>query len=368
MQLRRKTRTVKIGNVKIGGNAPVSIQSMTKTNTEDIAQTVKQIKHLERAGCEIIRVAVENLAAAEAIKKIKKEIAIPLVADIHFNYRLALASLKNGADAIRLNPGNIYKIEHIKQVVELARKQGVVIRVGINGGSLKATPHAAGRTLQARNKTKTKDTEIAELMVESALNYINILEELNFYDIIISLKSSDVWTTIQAYQLMAKRCDYPFHLGVTATGFSQIGLVKSVLGIGTLLAEGMGDTIRVSLTDKPEKEVEVAQDILQSLELRQFRAKIISCPTCSRCSIDLKKITREIHKRLEKADPKNYCHKKIAVMGCMVNGPGEAKEADVGVAGMQGKGVIFKKERIVEKVAEKKIVEVLFKELDLNSE
>ncbi len=357
---KRETKAVKIGDVEIGGNALVSIQSMTKTNTEDITQTVRQIKRLKKIGCEIIRVGIPSLESAEAIKEIKKKIDIPLVADIHFDYRLALICLVNGADAIRLNPGNIYKIEQIRKVIKAAKKERAAIRIGVNSGSLKKSNI---KYQISKIKTKTKNTETAELMVESALNYIKILEELNFCDIIISLKSSDVSTTIQAYRLMAKKSNYPFHLGVTATGFSQTGLIKSSIGIGTLLAEGVGDTIRVSLTESPEREVEVAKEILQSLGLRQFKPEIISCPTCSRCSIDLKKISREVQKRLKKVD-KTCIYKKIAIMGCVVNGPGEAKEADIGIAGAGGEGIIFKKGKIVKKVKEGEIIETLFKEME----
>ncbi|MCD6093998.1 MAG: flavodoxin-dependent (E)-4-hydroxy-3-methylbut-2-enyl-diphosphate synthase [Candidatus Omnitrophica bacterium] len=354
--MRRKTKVVKIGDVRIGGDAPVSIQSMTKTNTEDIAQTVRQIKRLEKVGCEIIRLGIPNLGSAEAIKEIKRRIDIPLVADIHFDYRLGVICLQNGADAVRLNPGNIYKIEQIREVVKEAKKRKVAIRVGVNSGSLKYQS-------PVKNKTKIKGIDTAKLMVQNALDYIKILEELDFCDIIISLKSSDVFTTIQAYRLMAKKCNYPFHLGVTATGFSEVGLIKSGIGIGTLLAEGIGDTIRVSLTESPEREVEVSKEILQSLGLRWFKPEIISCPTCSRCSIDLKRISREVQKRLKKLD-KAYIHKKIAIMGCVVNGPGEAKEADIGVAGAAGQGIIFKKGKVVKRVKEEEIVKTLFKEMN----
>jgi len=347
--MRRETKVVKIGDVRIGGDASISIQSMTKTKTENISKTVNQIRRLENSGCEIIRIAVPNQAAAEAVKKIKKRINIPLIADIHFDYRLALTSLENGADAIRLNPGNIYKVWQIKEIVKMAKKRRVAIRVGVNSGSLR--------------KSQVGKEKTAELMVESALNYIKVLEGLNFCNIIISLKSSDVQTTICSYRLMAKKSRYPFHLGVTATGFSQTGVVKSAIGIGALLAEGIGDTIRVSLTDKPEREVEVAKEILQSLKLRQFKPEIISCPTCSRCLIDLEKISRDVQKRLERVNTKNSLWKKIAIMGCVVNGPGEAKEADIGIAGGEGEGIIFRKGKIIKKVKEKEIINALFEEI-----
>ena len=338
------TKEIKLGGVRIGGRAPVRIQSMTKTDTRDISATIRQIKELERLGCEIVRIAVKDFQAASAIKKIKKNTRIPIVADIHFDHRLALVAIENGADKIRLNPGNIYKKEQIEEVARLAKKRRVPIRVGVNSGSVKTK----GRTVRADH------------LVGAALDYIKILEKAGFYDIIVSLKASDVLTTIDAYRKFSKKSNYPLHLGVTAAGPFSAGLVKSSIGIGALLLEGIGDTIRVSLTGDPREEVIAAKNILQALNLRQFAPEIISCPTCGRCQVDLQGIVAELGSRLEAQGPRekyslhpsafNQKAFKIAVMGCEVNGPGEAKEADIGIAFGKSKGLLFKKGRVVKRV------------------
>ncbi|HAZ09772.1 MAG TPA: 4-hydroxy-3-methylbut-2-en-1-yl diphosphate synthase [Candidatus Omnitrophica bacterium] len=346
-------RQIKVGNIKIGGGAPVSIQSMTKTDTRDIPGTIRQIKELEKSGCEIIRVAIKDLEAARAIKAIKRKINLPLVADIHFDYRLALRAIENGADKIRLNPGNIYKEDEIKEVVKLAKKRKIPIRVGANSGSI-------------RDKGKSA----AESMVKSAIDYIKILERMDFYDIIVSLKASSVLSTIEAYKLFSKKSKYPLHLGVTAAGPVSTGIVKSSIGIGALLLDGIGDTIRVSLTGDPVEEVIAAKNILQALELRNFGPEIISCPTCGRCQVDLQSIAEQISSRLKAQGSREKYNLfpralsfKIAVMGCEVNGPGEAKEADIGIACGKGTGVIFKKGKLIKRVKEKDIVKELLKNI-----
>ncbi len=350
------TKQIKVGNVKVGGGAPISIQSMTKTDTRDVSATVRQIKELEKAGCEIIRVAVKDFEAAGAIKAIKRKIKIPLVADIHFDYRLALRAIENGADKIRLNPGNIYKEDEIKEVAMAAKKRKIPIRVGANSGSIK---------FQIKSKAQRAEgvEHRAEDMVKSVLDYIKILERMDFYDIIVSLKASDVLSTIEAYRLFSKRSKYPLHLGVTAAGAFSTGIVKSSIGIGALLLEGIGDTIRVSLTGEAIEEVIAAKNILQALELRSFGPEIISCPTCGRCQVDLQGIVNKVALRItndERRMTKN-CHSKIAIMGCEVNGPGEAKEADIGIACGKGSGVIFKKGKILKRVKENNIVKELIK-------
>lgn len=360
MTERRKTRLIKVGDVKIGGGAPVSVQSMAKTDTRDVGATVRQIKELERAGCDIARVAVKDAAAANAIRDIKKKIRIPLVADIHFHYNLAIEAINAGADKIRLNPGNIKKKEDIRKVVTLARKRHIPIRIGINSGSL-PDPHRS--------------------MALSARDYIKIFESLDFYDIIVSLKASHVPEMIEAYRQMAEVCDYPLHLGVTAAGPGLRGIIKSTVGIGALLAEGIGDTIRVSLTGDPVGEVRAGQEILRSLGLKKGGVEIISCPTCGRCEVDLVKVVEEFERGIEKLSnhpsglasitrgPRDSGHLKVAVMGCIVNGPGEAKDADIGIAAGKHSGVLFRKGKPVKKVAEKDFVRVLLNEMDkiLNS-
>ncbi|SHG57056.1 4-hydroxy-3-methylbut-2-en-1-yl diphosphate synthase [Thermosyntropha lipolytica DSM 11003] len=345
--MRRQSRVINIGSVKVGGDNPVVVQSMTNTDTRDIQATIKQIQALEKAGCEIVRVAVVDEEAARAIAEIKKQISIPLVADIHFNYRLALKSVEAGADGLRINPGNIGDIKRVREVVKVCREKGIPIRIGVNAGSLEkgVLEKYGGITPQA--------------MVESAMNSIKILEDMDFQDIKVSLKASSVNLTVEAYRLLADLVDYPLHLGITEAGTKDRGLIKSALGIGILLHEGIGDTIRVSLTSDPVDEVWAAYEILRSLELRNRGAELISCPTCGRCEIDLLKIAEEIDYRLRSIDKPL----KVAVMGCVVNGPGEAKEADIGVAGGKGYGLLFKKGKIVKKVREEEMAAELMQHI-----
>ncbi len=365
---RRKTRQVKIGEALVGGGATVTIQSMAKTDTRDIEGTVAQIEGLQREGCQIVRIAVPDRASAEAVKKIRESIHIPLVADVHFNHKLAIIAMTNGADAVRLNPGNISRKDQVKEVVSCAKEYNIPIRVGVNAGSLNRSPLTAHRSPKKRLPLRVTDNgqrRTAKLMVQSVLDYIEIFERLNFYDIIVSLKSSDVAVTIEAYRLMAKRCDYPFHLGVTATGLPPSGVIKSAVGVGSLLAEGIGDTIRVSLTGDPLEEVRTAKEILSSLGLRSFGPEIISCPTCGRCEIDLAKIVKQVEKKLHITHytSHNTWPLKIAIMGCAVNGPGEARDADIGIAGGKGSGIIFKKGRKVRRAKEKDLVGELLNEI-----
>ncbi|MCR5262182.1 MAG: flavodoxin-dependent (E)-4-hydroxy-3-methylbut-2-enyl-diphosphate synthase [Candidatus Gastranaerophilales bacterium] len=337
---RRKTKVLDIGGVKIGGDNPITVQSMCNTDTRDVKATVHQIEELQDAGCEIIRVAVLNKEAAAAIKDIVKKIKIPLIADIHFDYRLALQCIENGVSALRINPGNIGKDEFVKKVVTSAKEHNTPIRIGINGGSLE-------------KNLEELDIPLAEKMVKSAMRHIKILEDNDFDQIKISLKSSDVLTTIEAYRLMAQKTEYPFHLGVTEAGTLKGGLIKSAIGLGTLLADGIGDTIRVSLTENPVEEVYAGWQILKSLGLRKKGVNFISCPTCGRCGIDLISLAKATEERFKNFD-KNIT---IAVMGCPVNGPGEAKHADFGIAGANGEGYIFKKGSIVCRVAEDKLLD-----------
>ncbi len=328
------TRAIHVGNKTIGGGAPVSVQSMCNTPTENVGATVAQILRLEAAGCDIIRVAVPDMAAARAISEIKKEIHIPLVADIHFDYRLALASLEGGVDKVRINPGNIGDVERVRAVARACEERGVPIRVGVNSGSVE-------RELLAKYGGPT-----AEALVESALGHVRLLEDVGFSDICISVKSSDVPRTVEAYRLLSQKCDYPLHLGVTEAGTEYRGTVNSAVGIGTLLMEGIGDTVRVSLTADPEREVEAGIAILKAAGKRSGGVKFVSCPTCGRTKIDLVALAHEVEARLR------GCEKDItvAVMGCAVNGPGEAREADFGVAGGDGEGLLFKKGKIVKKL------------------
>ncbi len=350
------TKQIKVGNVKIGGGAPISIQSMAKTDTRDVSATVRQIKELEKIGCEIVRVAVKDFEAASAIKRIKNRINIPLVADIHFDYRLAILAIENGADKIRLNPGNIYKEDEIREVIKSAKKRKIPIRVGMNSGSLPIL-------LRPDNYRDGVGQDGEDNMVKAALDYIKILERMNFYDIIVSLKASDVLSTIDACRLFSKRSRYPLHLGVTAAGPISTGVVKSSIGIGALLLDGIGDTIRVSLTGHPCEEVLAARNILQAINLRRFGPEIISCPTCGRCQVDLQSIVEDFEKSYQLSaisyQPKEC--PKIAIMGCEVNGPGEAKEADIGIACGKGSGVIFKNGKILKRVKENNIVKELIK-------
>lgn len=344
---KRDTRKVMLGDVAIGGNSPITVQSMTNTKTYDIENTINQILSLEDEGCEIIRVAVPDIESAKAISKIKDKIHIPLVADIQFDYRLALESMKNGVDGIRINPGNIGSRKKVKEVVEMAKDCHVPIRVGVNAGSLE------------KNILNKYGKPTPEALVESAMQHVKILEDLNFYDIVISLKASDVLFNLKAYKLMSERVNYPLHLGITEAGPSLIGTIKSSVGIGILLYEGIGDTIRVSLTGDPIDEVKVGFEILKSLNLRKKGINIISCPTCARCQIDLIKMAKKVESSFK--DIKKPLN--IAVMGCAVNGPGEAREADIGLAGGNGKVAIFRKGKILKTVPEKEAIMELTKQV-----
>ena len=338
---RKKTRKIRVGEVFIGGGAPVTVQSMTNTDTRNVAATVEQIHRLEEAGCDIIRVAVPDNEAAEAVKGIKKSIRIPLVTDIHFDYRLALACIANGADKIRLNPGNIGGMDRVRRVAEAARERGIPIRIGVNSGSLEMH-------ILAKYGAVTP-----EGMVESALDHARMLEEFGFEDIAFSLKASGVPMTIAAYRLMSQKTDYPLHIGVTEAGTLFAGTVKSAAGIGCLLSEGIGDTLRVSLTGDPAEEVRVGVEILKALGLRKSGVEFISCPTCGRTQIDLIKVANEVEQRLAGCE-KNI---RVAVMGCAVNGPGEAREADIGIAGGNGEALLIRKGEIIRKIPQDRIVE-----------
>ncbi len=346
LKQRRKTRAIKVGKIKIGDNAPVAVQSMTTTYTEDTNATVSQINELSAAGCEIIRVAVPNTDAAKAIKTIKDKIDIPLIADIHFDYRLAILSAESGADGLRINPGNIGEKKKIKAVADCAKKHGIPIRIGVNAGSLE--------------KNIVKKMGITpEAMVKSGIDNIRLLENLGFYDIKISLKASDVERTVEAYRLMSLKTEIPLHLGVTEAGGLYSGIAKSSIGIGMLLADGIGDTMRVSLTRNPVEEVRTAWEILRALKIRQRGPELISCPTCGRCKIDLFSIAEQVEKALLTCKT----NIKVAVMGCIVNGPGEAKEADIGIAGGKGVGILFKKGKQIKKIKQEKLVDVLMDEI-----
>ncbi len=345
---RKQVREVKIGDVLIGGTNPVAIQSMCNTDTRDIKSTVKQILDLEKAGCEIIRVAVPDMEAAEAIKGIKKEIHIPLVADIHFDYRLALKAMEGGIDKIRINPGNIGDESRIKQVVDMAKSRHIPIRIGVNSGSLE-------KYLVEKYKGVTPRG-----LVESALNHVRILEKYNFEDIVVSIKASSVPFSIEAYSILSDEIPYPLHVGITEAGTTWSGTVKSAVGIGAILSRGIGDTIRVSLTGDPVDEIYAAKEILKDLGMRKFGIEFVSCPTCGRTQIDLISIAKEVEQKCKNID-KDI---KVAVMGCVVNGPGEAKEADIGIAGGKGEGLIFKKGEILRKVPEEILVSELMKEID----
>lgn len=341
----RDSKVVKIGNILIGGGNDIIIQSMTNTPTIDVEKTVNQIKKLQEEGCQLVRVTVNTEEAAKKIKEIKEKIDIPLVADIHFDYRLALLAIENGIDKLRINPGNIGSDEKVEIVAKKAMEKGVPIRIGVNSGSLE-------KTILEKYGKPTSDA-----MVESALYHMRLLEKFNFTNIIISLKSSNVKMMIEAYRKLAKLCNYPLHLGVTEAGTAFQGTIKSAIGIGSLLIDGIGDTIRVSLTEDPVEEIKVAKEILKVLGLKEVGVEIISCPTCGRTEIDLIRLAHQVEKEFEKVDKKI----KIAVMGCVVNGPGEAKEADYGVAGGKGVGVLFKKGEIIKNVDEGDILKELKK-------
>ena len=348
IQLRRKSRVVWIGKVGVGGDNPVAVQSMTNTDTRNIPATVEQVQRLEQAGCEIVRVAVLDEEAAAAIKKIKQSIAIPLIADIHFDYRLALKSIAAGADGLRINPGNIGDKHKVAEVVAACRDQRIPIRIGVNSGSL-------DKRMLERFGSVCK-----EAMVESAMENIMVLEDMDFRDIKVSLKSSSVLLSLDAYRLMAEKVDYPLHIGITEAGTKDRALIKSSLGIGMLLYEGIGDTVRFSLTADPVEEVWAAYELLRVLEIRQRGMELISCPTCGRCEIDLIKLAEQVD-GIIRSWPEPL---KVAVMGCVVNGPGEAREADVGIAGGRGLGLLFRKGEIVKKVREAEMLDELLNEIE----
>ena len=344
---RKETRRITVGDVKVGNMAPVAVQSMTNTFTQDVPATVSQIKRLEEAGCEIIRVAVPDDEAAQAISSIKKNISIPLIADIHFDYRLAIASARAGADGLRFNPGNIGSEKKVRALVDCAKEFDIPIRIGVNSGSLE------------KDLLKKYDGATPEAMVESAFRHVDLLTSLDFHQIKISIKASDVHRTVATYRLLSSKTDFPLHLGVTEAGGLFPGIVKSSLGIGMLLAEGIGDTLRVSLTRDPIEEVRVGYDILKALDIRRRGPEIISCPTCGRCKINLFDIVEQV----ENALLSNPSTIKIAIMGCVVNGPGEAREADIGIAGGDGVGILFKKGEVVKKFPEERLAEVLLEEV-----
>lgn len=348
IMMNKTTRIVNVGGVKIGGGNPVSIQSMCNTDTRDVASTVGQIKALEEAGCEIIRVAVPDMTAAEAIADIKKQINIPLVADIHFDYKLALECIKNGIDKVRINPGNIGSRDRVKLVADAAKANGIPIRIGVNGGSLE-------KELVAKYGGATADA-----LVESALGHIEILDDLNFTDIVVSIKISNVPVMLEAYRKFSGICDIPLHIGVTESGTERMGTVKSSVGIGALLSEGIGDTMRVSLTADPVKEICLAKDILSVLGMREDKVEFVSCPTCGRTQVDLINIANEVERNLQNVNKKI----KVAVMGCAVNGPGEARDADIGLAGGKGECLLFKKGIPFKKVPESIAVKELLSEIE----
>ena len=350
--LREHTKVIDIGGVKIGGTYPVAIQSMCNTKTEDVAATVAQILALENVGCEIIRVAVPTMEAAEAVKEIKKQIHIPLVADIHFDYRLAVAAIENGVDKIRINPGNIGSIDRVKAVVDAAKARNIPIRVGVNSGSLE------------KNIIEKYGHVTAEGIVESALDKVHIIEDLGYDNMVISIKSSDVLMCIKAHELIAEQTDYPLHVGITESGTLISGNIKSSVGLGIMLHEGIGNTIRVSLTGDPLEEIKSAKLILRTLGLRRGGIEVVSCPTCGRTCIDLIGLANQVETMVQAYD----LDIKVAVMGCAVNGPGEAKEADIGIAGGRGEGLLIKKGEIVKKVPENQLLAVLKNELDHWSE
>jgi (E)-4-hydroxy-3-methylbut-2-enyl-diphosphate synthase len=343
---RRRTKQVRVGDVLIGGDAPVSVQSMTNTPTEDVEATIAQIHRLEKAGCDIVRVGIPDQTAAEALGRIKERISIPLVADIHFDHRLALEAIHQGVDKLRLNPGNIRDPEKIKLIADKASERGIPIRIGVNSGSI---------------DRKRYGDPTAEALVQSALDEAELLESHGFHDIVISLKSFDAPTTIRAYRLISEKTDYPLHLGVTEAGLMKQGTIRSAVGIGTLLAEGIGDTLRVSLTADPVEEVGVGIEILKSLGLREHGFTIISCPTCARCKLDLEEMVKEVERRLQAME--DLPPIKVAVMGCVVNGPGEAKDADVGIAGAQDGGMIFAGGHAIKKVPAADMVDELMAEV-----
>ena len=348
LQKRRPTRQIHVGKVAIGGGAPISVQSMTNTKTTDTEATVAQIRALQAAGCDIVRLAVPDMEAAKNLGNILRQVTVPLVADIHFDYKLALEAIHQGIHALRLNPGNIGGEEKVRAVVEAAKEAGIPIRLGVNAGSLD------------KKILKKYGGVTPEALVESAMEHVRILEALDFHDMKISLKAHDVPLTIAAYRLMSQTVDYPLHLGITEAGTVNTGIIKSAVGIGALLAEGIGDTFRISLTGDPVVEVRVANEILKSLGLKEYGPTLVACPTCGRTSIDLPAIAAQVEEKLRDIEEPI----EVAVMGCVVNGPGEARGADVGIAGGNGEGLIFRKGEIVRKVPEADLVNELFQEID----
>jgi len=345
---RKKTRQITLGNVSIGGGAPVAVQSMCNTDTRDAGKTIDQIRRLEQAGCEIVRLAVPDEAAAKSLGKIRKGTKLPLIADIHFDYRLALEAVKQGVDGLRINPGNIGGRDKVSEVVRACRERSIPIRIGVNAGSLE------------KHLLAKYGHPAPEAIVESAFGHIRILEDLDFRDLKVSLKASDVLTTVAAYRLFSGKSDYPIHIGISEAGTLYSGTIKSSVGLGILLSEGIGDTMRVSLTADPVEEVRVAYEILKSLKVRQRGVNLISCPTCGRTEIDIIGLAREVEQRLSHIkEPVT-----VAVMGCVVNGPGEAREADVGIAGGKGVGLLFKHGEIVKKFDEKELADVLVREVE----
>ncbi|CEP81385.1 flavodoxin-dependent (E)-4-hydroxy-3-methylbut-2-enyl-diphosphate synthase [Paraclostridium sordellii] len=345
---RRLSKEVSVGSLKIGGNNPISIQSMTNTDTRDAKATIDQIKRLEEVGCDVVRVAVPDMEAAKNIGEIKKNVNIPIIADIHFDYRLALEAIDQGVDGVRINPGNIGSIDRVKMVVNKCRDKNLKIRIGVNGGSLE------------KELLEKYGSATAEALVESAMGHVKILEDLEFHNIVISLKSSDIYKTLEAYELIAKKVDYPLHIGITESGSVKKGTIKSSIGVGALLLKGIGDTIRISLTGDPTEEVIVGKEILRSVDLLNDKIKVISCPTCGRCNIDLISVVNEVEEKINKVD-KDIT---VAIMGCAVNGPGEAKEADIGIAGGKGEGLLFKKGEIIRKINGDKLVDELLAEIE----
>lgn len=348
MLMRKKTRQIHIGSVAVGGDAPISVQSMTNTKTTDTETTVAQIQALTAAGCDIVRLAVPDMESAKNLGNIIQRVSVPLVADIHFDYRLAIESIHQGISALRLNPGNIGSEEKVQAVVKEAKEHRIPIRIGVNAGSL-------DKKLLEKYGSVT-----VEALVESALEHVRILEALDFYDMKISLKAHDVPLTLEAYRLISEKVDYPLHLGITEAGTVNTGIIKSAVGMGALLSQGIGDTFRISLTGDPVVEVQVANEILKSLGLREYGPTLVACPTCGRTCIDLPAIAAQVEEKLKGiAEPI-----EVAVMGCVVNGPGEARSADVGIAGGKGEGLVFRKGEIVRKVSEDVLVDELFKEID----
>lgn len=348
--MERNSRQIELGGLKVGGGAPVTVQSMTKTDTRDIAATVAQIKSLEKAGCDIVRIAVPDMDAAKSLGEIKKQTNIPIVSDIHFDYKLALEAVNQGVDGMRINPGNIGAKYRIKAVVDAVKERGIPIRIGVNSGSLE------------KDILKKYGSPTPEALAESAFRHVQILEDLDFTDIKISVKSTDVKKMIASYRILAEGCEYPLHLGVTEAGTYEMGTIKSSIGIGTLLAEGIGDTIRVSLTGDPVVEIAVGFNILRSLGLRRNGIELISCPGCGRLEIDLMKLVKDVEDRIVGIElPRPI---KVAILGCVVNGPGEASEADIGIAGGRGKGMLYKDGKLVRSFKEHQIVDELVKELE----